>query len=67
MKRTMAYFNMTNARPDAVDGVDIGRSKSINMIGWEQELVQRPQKQDSLVNAMAAVDDHGAVATLSEP
>lgn len=38
-KGTVAYFNVTNARPDAVDGVDIARSKSISMIGWEQELV----------------------------
>lgn len=55
-KGTMAYFNVTNANPDAVDGVDVAKSKSLSMIGWQQELVQSLQKQDPLTKVSAA--DH---------
>lgn len=45
-KGTMAYFNVTNAPADAVDGVDIAKTKSISMIGWQEDLTRKLQKQD---------------------
>lgn len=55
-KGTIAYFNVTNANPD---GVDVARSKSLSMIGWQQEMVKSLQKQDPLAKASAA--DHSAM------
>jgi nitrite reductase (NO-forming) len=62
-KGTMAYFNVTNAKPGAVDGVDVAKSKSISMIGWQEDLARRLQKQDPLakINAISAADDRGAM------
>ncbi len=45
-KGTMAYFNVTDAPAGAVDGVDIARTKSISMIGWQEKLAKELQKQD---------------------
>jgi nitrite reductase (NO-forming) len=45
-KGMMAYFDVTDAGPGAVDGVDIARSKSISMIDWQQDLIKVLQKED---------------------
>lgn len=45
-KGTMAYFNVTDAPENAVDGVDIARTKSINMVDWQVNLAKKIQKED---------------------
>jgi nitrite reductase (NO-forming) len=45
-KGTMAYFEVTNAGEDAVDGVDVARSKSIDMVPWQNKLARDLQKAD---------------------
>ncbi len=45
-KGTMAYFNVTDATEDAVDGVDIASTKSISMVEWQAELTKKIQKAD---------------------
>ncbi|AIF82285.1 putative multicopper oxidase [Candidatus Nitrososphaera evergladensis SR1] len=62
-KGTMAYFNVTNAPTSAVDGVDIAKTKSINMIGWQEDLARKLQKQDASgtpsVDASLSESPHG--------
>ncbi len=45
-KGTMAYFNVTSAGKDAVDGVDVARTKSIDMVPWQNQLTRDLQKAD---------------------
>ncbi|MEP0824757.1 MAG: multicopper oxidase domain-containing protein [Nitrososphaera sp.] len=45
-KGTMAYFNVTDAPENAVDGVDIAKTKSISMIDWQADLARKIQKAD---------------------
>src|SRR5690606_31818980 len=45
-KGTMAYFNVTEAPENAVDGVDIAKTKSISMIDWQADLARKIQKAD---------------------
>ncbi len=46
-KGTMAYFNVTDAPENAVDGVDIAKTKSIDMVPWQDELTKNVQKEDA--------------------
>lgn len=46
-KGTMAYFDVTDAGVDAVDGVDVARSKSIDMVPWQNKLIKDLQKADA--------------------
>ncbi|HEX7032949.1 MAG TPA: multicopper oxidase domain-containing protein [Nitrososphaera sp.] len=46
-KGTMAYVNVTKAPENAVDGVDIARTKSIDMVPWQSELTKSLQKADA--------------------
>ncbi|HXG05790.1 MAG TPA: multicopper oxidase domain-containing protein [Nitrososphaera sp.] len=62
-KGTMAYVNVTSASENAVDGVDIARNKSIDMMPWQDELTRKLQKADPQaapsVNSSAGGDHHG--------
>ena len=40
----MAYFEVTNAPEDAIDGVDVARTKSIGMVPWQEALTKSLQK-----------------------
>ena len=51
----MGYFNVTNASPNATDGLDIAITKSINMNDWQMNLTKSLQK----------ADPNGKVTTLS--
>ena len=42
----MGYFNVTNASPNARDGLDIAITKSINMNDWQMNLTKSLQKAD---------------------
>ena len=42
----MGYFNVTNASPNATDGLDIAITKSINMNDWQMNLTKSLQKAD---------------------
>jgi nitrite reductase (NO-forming) len=42
----MGYFNVTNASPNATDGLDIATTKSINMNDWQMNLTKSLQKAD---------------------
>jgi len=42
----MGYFNVTNASPNATDGLDIAITKSINMHDWQMNLTKSLQKAD---------------------
>jgi nitrite reductase (NO-forming) len=58
-KGTMAYFNVTDPSGEAaaaVDGVDVARTKSISMIGWQENLTRSLQKQDAGMKANQAGD-----------
>lgn len=60
---TMGYFNVTNAHAGAVDGTDVAKTKSISMIGWQQDLARQLQKQDPSgvpsAGASAGQQQHG--------
>lgn len=51
----MGYFNVTNASPNATDGLDIAITRSINMNDWQMNLTKSLQK----------ADPNGNVTTLS--
>lgn len=53
-KGTMAYFNVTDAAPNAVDGVDVAKTKSISMVEWQAELTKKLQKADPDGNVTAS-------------
>lgn len=61
-KGTMGYFNVTNAPAGAVDGVDVARTKSISMTGWQENLTKELQKQDP-----SGVPRAGASSSSSSP
>lgn len=46
-KGTMAYFDVKDAPDGAVDGIDVAKTKSISMIGWQENLARSLQKQDT--------------------
>lgn len=71
-KGTMGYFNVTNAPANAVDGVDVAKTKSISMIEWQENLIKELQKQDPLgipnVKALSSASqepDHGSMNKMS--
>lgn len=45
-KGTMAYFDVTDAPADALDGVDLAKTKSISMVEWQEALTKKLQRQD---------------------
>lgn len=45
-KGTMAYFNVTDASSDAVDGIDIVITKPIDMWNWQKQLLTNLQQSD---------------------
>lgn len=46
-KGTMAYFEVSDAPTDAVDGKDIAKTKSIYMWNWQKDLLAKLQAQDA--------------------
>jgi nitrite reductase (NO-forming) len=46
-KGTMAYFDVKDASPDAVDGVDIVKTKSIDMWEWQKQITNNLQQPDA--------------------
>lgn len=46
-KGTMAYFNVSDATDNAVDGIDVARTKPVYMWGWQKNLLTRLQKSDT--------------------
>lgn len=46
-KGTMAYFDVTDEPENAVDGVDVAKTKSIDMVPWQNELAKDLQKADA--------------------
>lgn len=65
---TMGYFEVTDAPDGAVDGVGVAKTKSISMIGWQENLLRSLQKQDPAATSKAAaapvhtMEMHGAPA-----
>ena len=45
-KGTLGYFNVTEAPGDAMDGLDVSITKSISMIGWQEDLIKELQAED---------------------
>jgi len=45
-KGTLGYFNVTEAPGDAMDGLDVSITKSISMIGWQEDLIKESQAED---------------------
>jgi nitrite reductase (NO-forming) len=64
-KGTMGYFNVTDAPPNAVDGMDIAKTKSISMIKWQEDLTKSLQKQDPLAEPNIHQQSPGASSTTS--
>ncbi|MHA7646657.1 multicopper oxidase domain-containing protein [Nitrosopumilus sp. S4] len=46
-KGTMAYFDVRDASSDAVDGVDIAKTKSIDMWEWQKQITLDLQQPDA--------------------
>lgn len=46
-KGTMAYFNVVDASPNAVDGQDIAKTQSIYMWQWQKDLLTKLQAADA--------------------
>ena len=46
-KGTMAYFDVKDISPDAVDGVDVAKTKSIDMWEWQKQLATDLQQPDA--------------------
>lgn len=46
-KGTMAYFDVTDEPENAVDGVDVAKTKSIDMVPWQNQLAKSLQKADA--------------------
>ena len=60
-KGTMAYFNVTDASSNAVDGVDIAKTKSINMWNWQKQLLtdlQQSDKTAQVTKTVSSIPDH---------
>ncbi|MEP0824684.1 MAG: multicopper oxidase domain-containing protein [Nitrososphaera sp.] len=53
-KGTMAYVNVTKAPENAVDGVDIAKTKSIDMVPWQDQLARSLQKADAQAKPTAS-------------
>ena len=45
-KGTLGYFDVTEAPGDAMDGLDVSITKSISMIGWQEDLLKELQAED---------------------
>jgi nitrite reductase (NO-forming) len=69
-KGTMAYFNVTDAPEDAVDGVDVARNKSVDMVSWQNELAKSLQKADanasSSITPASSVHHQGHTASFAQ-
>ena len=51
-KGTMAYFDVRDASVDAVDGVDVARTKSIDMWEWQKQVAINLQQPDASAEIM---------------
>ena len=66
----MAYFNVTTVPENAVDGIDIADTKSIDMVPWQNKLVMGLQKADakaapSIDQSSGSIDHHDTVASFA--
>jgi nitrite reductase (NO-forming) len=63
-KGTMAYINVTDTPKNAVDGVDIAATKSIDMVPWQNELAKGLQRADAkaatTIGPTANASHHGS-------
>ncbi|MCA9827022.1 MAG: multicopper oxidase domain-containing protein [Nitrosopumilus sp.] len=60
-KGTMAYFDVRDATSDAVDGVDVAKTKSIDMWEWQQEIansLQQPDPNAEITQTSVVSSDH---------
>ncbi|MCV0411246.1 MAG: multicopper oxidase domain-containing protein [Nitrosopumilus sp.] len=46
-KGTMAYFDVRDAHSDAIDGVDIAKTKSIDMWNWQKQILTDLEMPDN--------------------
>lgn len=44
---TMAYFDVKNPPPNAIDGIDVSKTKSIDMWNWQKQILTDLQQADS--------------------
>lgn len=66
---TMGYFDVRDAPADAIDGVDVAKTKSVSMIEWQEELTKRLQKQDptGVVKASSSSEMHNRIDASEKP
>ena len=65
-KGTMAYFDVRDASTDAVDGVDIARTESIDMWEWQKQVtinVQKPDANAEITKISTSSSGHGQHAS----
>ena len=61
-KGTMAYFDVRDASDDAVDGVDVARTKSIDMWEWQKQVaidLQKPDANAEITKTSTSSSGHG--------
>ncbi|KAF6246631.1 copper oxidase [Nitrosopumilus sp. b3] len=60
-KGTMAYFDVRDATSDAVDGVDVAKTKSIDMWEWQKQIainLQQPDANGEITKTSASSSEH---------
>ncbi len=60
----MGFFNVTNSPANAIDGKDVARTESINMMDWQANLTKTIQKANPNAKVINSIiqpgdDDHG--------
>jgi len=70
-KGTMAYFDVNDASPNAIDGVNVAKTKSIDMWDWQKQTLTNLQLADKNVKVTPTVattsnhEDHSILTQLN--
>ncbi len=68
-KGTMAYFDVRDASSDAIDGVDVARTKSIDMWDWQKQVfteLESPDKSAEITKTAASTSSHEEHLTFAQ-
>ncbi|GBH33715.1 hypothetical protein NZNM25_05060 [Nitrosopumilus zosterae] len=68
-KGTMAYFDVRDADSDAIDGVDIAKTKSIDMWDWQKQILtdlEMPDDDAEITKTIASTSSHEEHLTFAQ-
>ncbi|MCV0367320.1 MAG: multicopper oxidase domain-containing protein [Nitrosopumilus sp.] len=68
-KGTMAYFDVRDADSDAIDGVDIAKTKSIDMWDWQKQILtdlEMPDDDAEITKTTASTSSHEEHLTFAQ-